>query len=249
MIRNLGKLISRLIDVYDLNRLRPINRNWRDVVEAQVSRIRTMSLVYTVCLELLSYNRAVYDEHWYRRQMISRQLELEHAAYDSIRVPVVETDVLDLGDMIIPQYVVNWRNMPDEYYILIHLLREFPSPTIKLIDPDTMSKIAVHQYQWLEQIVLTMQDDTALDRIILFVPVCMINKDDQTIYVCYCNVIDTLFEDDFPMDQERFLQFDSLDKLQEFTDKVRYSDETNYIPRNVASGLTSFTKILIRNQS
>ena len=245
MLRSLGKFVARLVDVYDINHWRSINREMRDTIEAQISRIRTISLVYNVCLELLQYDRTIYDEHWYKRQMISRKIKSERDRYLSIKVPVVTTCEIDLGDMILPQYVAEWRNMPDEYYVLLSVLEEFPSHLVTLLDSTVMHEIMQKQFKWLEQIILTMLDDTALDRILLFIPICSIIQEETTSYICYVNVIDTLLEDDFPMDQERFLVIDSLDKIDEMTNMIRTSDETQYIPRNIASNLVAFTKLLI----
>jgi hypothetical protein len=247
MLRNLGKFISRLIDVYDFSKIRSINRHWRDTVEAQVSRIRTLSLVFGVCTELLQYDRTIYDELWYKRQMISRQLALDKEQYLRLTQPIITIEELDLGDMVIPQYVVERTAMPDEYYVLLHILEEYPSSIVKMIDVARLTNIIDKQYAWLEQIILTMQDDTALDRILLFLPICSIEHEDQTCYICYVNVIDSLLEDDFPMDQERFIMMDRLDGLDEKTNLIRTSDETQYIPRNIASDLTSFTKLMIKN--
>ena len=247
MLRNLGKFISRLVDVYDFVGYRSINRTWRDVIEAQISRIRTLSLVFGVCTELLQYDRNIYDELWYKRQMISRQLLTEKEQYLSLKQPIITIDELDLGDMIIPQYVVQQHAMPDEYYILLKILEEYPSCSIKMVDIGILTEILRKQFAWLEQIILTMQDDTALDRILLFLPICLIKHEDCLRYICYVNVIDSLLEDDFPMDQERFVMVDSLDELDEKTNLIRTSDETQYIPRNIASDLTSFTKLMIKN--
>lgn len=249
MLRNLGKFVSRLVDVYDFNSWRAISRSMRDTVEAQISRIRTMSLVFGVCIELLQYDRAIYDELWYKRQMISREIAEYKERYLNITLPIIRIDELDLGDMVIPQYVVERHSMPDEYYILLRVLEEYPSCLVKPVDVNILEEIMQKQFKWLEQIILSMIDDTALDRILLFVPICSIAHEDQISYICYVNVIDSLLEDDFPMDQDRFTKVDSLSCLDELTHLIRMSDETAYIPRNIASDLTSFAKLMVKNIS
>jgi len=247
MLLNLGKFISRLVDVYELNPWRAISRDWRNTVEAHVSRIHTLSLVFSVCTELLQYDRNIYDELWYKRQMVSIQLNNNKERYLKLTQPVIIVDELDLGDMIIPQYLVQQNLMPDEYYILLKILEEYPSCVVKMIDIEIITEIVKKQFVWLEKIILSMADEHILDRILLFLPICSIQHEENINYICYVNVIDSLLEDDFPMDQERFILIDTLDALEEKTNLIRTSDETQYIPRNIASELTSFTKLLIKN--
>jgi hypothetical protein len=232
----------------DLNPWRSLNREWKTAVESTNSRIRTMTITYSVLFELLNYDKTIYDENWYKRKMIGSRLKFDRVAYEAVLLPVISTDELDLGDMILPQFLVEMRSMPDEYYILISILNDFPSPSIDLIELDSLMAIIKRQKSFLESIVLGMQNETELDNLITFVPICKLIKDDRVRYICYVNVIDTLLEEDFPMDQERFYLTDSLEELFVLESNIRASVETRFIPRNIASELSSFTKILIRNQ-
>jgi hypothetical protein len=249
MLRNIGKFIARLLDLYELTRWRNINTAWRDAISGQISRLRTVSLVYSTCFDLLSYDRTIYNEFWYKRRMINQQIVSAKEKYLAIKLPVIRFTELDLGDMVIPQYMAEWHNMPDEYYILLSILEDYPSCIVKPLELNMLNELVTKQFKWVEQIILTMQDDSALDKIVLFIPICSIERDESINYICYANVIDTLLEDDFPPDQERFMLAADLAKLDETTQLIRTSDETQYIPRNVASGLSSFVKILIKNIS
>jgi hypothetical protein len=249
MLQNLGKFIARLVDLYELTKWRSVNVAWRDAINGQISRLRTVSLVYSICFDLLYYDRTIYNEFWYKRLMINQQIVSAKKKYLNIKLPVIRFTELDLGDIVIPQFMVEWYNMPDEYYVLLSILEDYPSCIVKPLELNRLEAIVNKQFKWLEQIILTMQDDSALDKIVLFIPICSIERDESINYICYANVIDTLLEDDFPHDQERFMITDDLAKLDETTQLIKTSDETQYIPRNIASGLSSFAKLLIKNIS
>jgi hypothetical protein len=246
---NIGKFVTRILDVYDPISWRTINKTWRDTIDALVSRIRTLSFTYSVCQELLVYDKAIYDEHWYRRDMVHRKLSRDWNQYWQLRLPVVSICDIVLDDEILPQYIVDWFRMPDEYYVLLMILHEFPSPCVEMLDIEILRDLIHTQSKMLETLILTMQDDTALDNVVLFVPICRVIRDIGDVFICYVNVVDTLLENDFPMDQERFYVTDSLENLVSIQNGIREGIETRFIPRNIASELTTFAKILIRSYS
>lgn len=276
MLRNLSKFIQSISKTLDnecismLMQYKSINRNWKTYIEHAVSRIKTNSLTYNVILECINYDKAIYDASWYKRKMLLASAEREYPQYITLQLPAVSIYDADLGDAIYQQYTISNMRFPDEYYILLYLMKVYPNTNIKLIPYQTLAQYLTTQSEWLEQIILHMLDDTELDNIVLFTPLCYTTIGETTYYICYANVIDSLIENDFPVDSDRFYiiacgadaphanttvlpdtasvgAIETLDtKLWDLSLKIKQHDETKFLPKNIASELSSFAKLFIQ---
>lgn len=250
---NLSKFIQTISCLgVRLIEYRAINRTWRSYIENSVSRIKTNSNTYSVILECISYDKTLYDAQWYQRKILLRQIEREYPIYLKLRLPAVSVYDADLGDAIYQQYAVADREFPDEYYILLYAFTLFPSSSIKVFPFLSLSKFLTTQSEWLEQLILHMLDATELDNIIQFIPIVYIKNTTCSHYICYVNVVDSLIEEDFPTDSERFYMTtvkpdeDIYAILNQISLKIKQHDETIYLPKNVASELLSFEKLFIK---
>ena len=96
---DVGKFLHRICESRDITKFRGINREWRQCVNNIVSRMNTLSLTYSVCLELLQYDKTIYDENYYKRMIISQRLTANLDKYFQIRLPRLSVYDIDIDDL------------------------------------------------------------------------------------------------------------------------------------------------------
>lgn len=237
-------------------KLRLVNRTIGNHIDQIIHRINIITSVTYNCYLYLQFDDTIYDSQCYSRKIAARYLVKNWKSYHDQRIPMILFDEIDLDDMILPQYSIGSRAFPDEYYIILHVLRKYPSIIVELYSIDMLCDLIDSQKKQLERKILNMIDDSDLNNIITFIPIVVVSSGQQIHALCYCNVVDTLLEKDFPQDSDRFLII-SIEKsvdwntklteyLQIFSDNIASSVETKFLPQNIATELSSFGNLFIR---
>lgn len=192
------------LDTSVLVRYRSVSKEWNANINNLVPRLSQLTKTAIKCKEALVYDKEIYDNQWYKRKLASKYLADTLNTYKQMRMPILESYDLDLGDAIVAQYCITRSVYPDEYYVLLYYLTAFPSTNIYLYPIDQMKKLCNQQTEWLKGIVLRLTNESELNNILLFNPLCYVRLDNSFVFLCYVNLIDTLLEGDFPTDYDRF---------------------------------------------
>jgi hypothetical protein len=190
--------------------------------------------------KLLYYDKAIYDEHYVRRLIISKKLT--EFKYDLDLIPTFALLVDDLDDNPEEEYdiITTLLNnlLPLEFRTFLELYREFPSDKIRIYSPDFMSTVAHIQGTLIRNTFLTHGAEE-VNKMITIHPFCYSKHykgditDIQYINVlCYLNVIGEYGES---TDNNRyFILILELDNLQDDdTHRKLLMNHINVITTNV----------------
>lgn len=209
----IGKIISTMIgddDDYDtlanLMKMRMVSREWKLAIESLVSRIGTFSKVYNCCRNILWFDLLTYDQHHYKRLLLREVLDRLLIQYNNMVLPVINEYEYDLDGESLNQYSVGQAIMPDEYYIFLEAWGLYPSTTVHPIPLQILESILKNQFNWLEKLILSMDSQDDLKRLVTYCPMLYRIDEQKNIMkiLCYVNVVDSDLELDFPIDSERF---------------------------------------------
>lgn len=238
---------------------RKLNKNYRSAINNNFSSFRTMHQTYNFIQDTLYFDATEYDGQVYKRRLLKKTLVDNKIKYAKIQLPWIDVwDIEEIGD----QYVVEWKKLPEEYYTFLELYEKFPSTRARLYPISLIQGIIKNQYDYLENLIFTMDSPKDLSNIITFIPICYIkhfkqNPEDNEfiMMICYVNVVDSELENEFPAIHERFfsieLECDDLESneshfeilenhLQYLTKNIKSGDETMLLPKNISTQLGSF---------
>lgn len=257
------------IDNIKLVSFRHLGSKWKKNIENNNNRLRLMNQSYKLINNTLSYDDTQYGPNSYKCKIIENYMTKNFDQYMELNTTII--DVVFNDELLINQYISSPIALSDEYYIFIYLYALYPSILIKPYPIDVMINIISYQQKWIEQRIINMVDESELNDILLFIPICYVKHfkqsklDKQFIAtLCYVNVADANLEEKFPSDYERYYiitidiedmennneHYQSLKNyINSMTTSIADSQNTQdvkYIPTNIATEFGSFDRNFIK---
>jgi hypothetical protein len=188
---------------------------------------------------LLNYDREIYDEFYYQRHILQNDfLELK-SSYESFKLPRVETMMSDLDDEKVSY--ISSVEIPVDIKIFFYEYFQNISIVINLYTADVIKKTIANQTGYLRNLIYTKGIDSILFTV-LFMPFCHtthiknnIRDSNYSNILCFCNVVDTSIENEFPNIDERYiiLQMDPMETLESFliekTETIKISSSLYFV--------------------
>ena len=257
-----------LVGITKLLQWRLLGSTWKDNIENQHS-VRSVLDFRNKLQQILYVNPDIYDENYYKRQVLRMELIEEVKQYRELTIPTITWCLSDFeednsGEKI---YFVSARAAPREFRLFAQIYCHTPNIKIRVYPHKIISKIHLEQSSMIGEYV----QNTRGSNIMLFTPLCYAKhyrknlKDRQYITVlCFVNVIDADLDQDFPDEDERFttitLDVNDLDnneqhfrnltvRLGRITQSIMSQDSKKKIkeymyPQNIAEKCQTFDKCL-----
>jgi len=133
--RTLLKLFSKvykydLISHKKLLQYRKVGYDWMDAINNNYSNLRIFHQTYQKIKDFLWYDKNEYDNFAYKRMMLGKIIRDNIDKYWGLKIPYI--DIIPADSEIMDQYIVERCEMPDEYYILLHIYELWPSTRVRM---------------------------------------------------------------------------------------------------------------------
>jgi len=247
IFKTLDKLSN--FDKRGLATCRLVCKKWNSTI-SKVPSVKRKLFQYNIH-NLLFYDKGIYDEHYVRKQIITRELT---EMWDNFHQPIIpalkmiEDDLDDSYDeendnralSIVPAL------LPSEFLSFLDVYNEFPSNRIRLYSPKYIGRVADMQFAMTRE-ELTLSGEHGVRKMVHVHPLCYSKhykttiSDKQFINVlCYVNILDQSEKKEYGDPDERFfvimLEFDNLqdkethrallvEQIQSITQNVRHNIE------------------------
>jgi len=168
----------------------------------------------------LEYDKKVYDEYSYKRDILSNMLALVEEEYKQLSVPGIQIGISDLDEDESMVYVLD-KALPLDMRIFLCEYFKSPNVIVKLYSPAFFRSVSESQAIILRKFLIN--DEKSLENIMLFSPICYSKhykkraKDQQCMNIlCYINIVDETIGINFPSEDERYIVFElPLDDLKD----------------------------------
>lgn len=251
--------------------LRKLCKSWKNTIETESDDVQHILKYQLSMRDKLKYDKEIYDQHHYKRQIIKNILEPLLPKYHELKIPFIDSCYMDL-DFIDPAesekcYYVGEHSIPYEFMVFLREYYDSPTVYVKIYTPEIIKKVITDHKNKLREYLCLYTEKPELYGIIFLVPLCYSKhyrehyKDKQFLNIlCYINLIDKNLADDFPDEKYIVLTVD-IDDLEDndahysimqkylasitksiTSDKVQDKIADYYYPQDLAQNAQSFDK-------